>query len=109
MSPPETNDLSPAPDRTITWIAASARKSSITSAAASDMSSENALRFSGLLKTSCPTGPFLRAMILSVLMSCILLSDDAVLAHGLNLRISIADTAQDFLGVLPCFRRRAAD
>src|SRR4051794_36481407 len=68
MSPPETNALSPAPDNTTTRIASSAAKSSSTSAAASDISSENALRFSGLLKIKDPIAPSFFASILSLLM-----------------------------------------
>src|SRR6185503_5021513 len=107
MSPPETNDLVPAPESTITRIALSARKSSITSAAAIDISSENALCFSGLLKIRWPTGPsFFERTLLSVRVSVVIfveLLNNALGPQLRELRIRVADAAQDLVGILPRF------
>src|SRR4051812_42804465 len=87
MSAPETKALSPAPESTMTRIESSARKSSIASAAASDISSEKALRLSGLLKTRCPIAPFFFARILlssrtAVAVLMLLLLKGTPLLHG---------------------------
>src|SRR5688572_1193038 len=123
MSAPETNALSPAPDRTITRIALSAAKSSSTCAAASDISGETALRFSGLLKISEPTAPFFFDRILSLVVVSVVLVmvsvfmvyvllvccpvnklNDAVGAHLFYFRFRIADAAQYLFCVLAGIR-----
>jgi hypothetical protein len=68
MSAPDTKALSPAPVSTITRTALSFAKSSMTSAAACDISGETAFRRSGLLNVRVPTPPSLWDSILSLLI-----------------------------------------
>src|SRR5204862_2364671 len=76
MSAPDTKAVPPAPVSTTTRMSESLRHSASMAAVASHISSETALRRSGLLKVTVPTWPSLRNSILSVMSSSL----DLVLA-----------------------------
>src|SRR5262249_32296541 len=69
ISAPETNALSPAPASTTTRIAGSASNAESTFGIPAHISTETALRRSGLLKISQPIAPSLRPTSFSVPLS----------------------------------------
>src|SRR5205814_10712825 len=104
MSAPETNALSPLPASTTTRIAASAAKSSSTGGIACHISSDTALRRSGLSNTSQPTAPSRRAAMRPLISS--LLSHHALRAQPGDIGVAVLELVQDLLRVLADLRRR---
>src|SRR5690606_13836167 len=116
MSAPETNALPPAPESTTTRTSSSAANASSVRSTACHISSDTALRFSGLLKTTWPTPSSRRLMILSVMSVLRWLStaggrrsDHFGRAQLGDPPVAIAELVQNLVGVLAHQRRRHAD
>src|SRR5262249_20116975 len=116
MSAPEMKALSPAPVTTTTCTSPSRANASRRSVAAIHMSSDTALRRSGLLKMRVPTAPSLRARILSVSVMCLALCIATFAGRALLERIRLAQRGdlgrleaeflEDRIGVLAEIGRR---
>src|SRR5215510_4974506 len=118
MSAPETKALPPAPLTTTTRTLPSRAKASRIFAAASHMSSDTALRRSGLLKIRWPTPPSRRATTLSVsVMTSILLASCRAGARSHRIRLAERrdlarlepELLEDCVGVLAEVGRRRRD
>src|SRR5262245_61127646 len=114
MSAPETKALPPAPDTTTTRTSGSRAKPSRIFVPAAHMSSETALRRSGLLKIRWPTPPSRRASILSVSLMA-----SSCHAHHASHRLGAAQRGdllrleaelfENGVGMLAQIRRRRGD